>query len=334
VTRFDKVIPAGSAGKIHASVDVSHLKGQVQKAIDIRSNDPVQPDAKVFIKATVKMLVDIQPAEHVRFLTSKGKEQAQELTLIPEKSVKLKTPVSGSDMLSVVLSPPDNQGRQKLAITMKNANVIGTHASEIKIPVEGPIPEIAIPVVMIIRGPLTVNPPSISFQIRSYPEEIRVEYTVDVKQAPDPDAIVVDKVLAGRTLKVLSEMDGWYQVITFEKEKAGASSAGPNSIPFRKIGWIKTSVAKTNKEWPLPDPQRISIQSADGRPFKVLGVVPGLAQVKVEKSNSSDENFKEFTVSLNQIDRSKKGSHRGEILVNTDNADQPQIKIPVFLNVL
>jgi hypothetical protein len=60
-----------------------------------------------------------------------------------------------------------------------------------------------------------------------------------------------------------------------------------------------------------------------------------LPSVKVErKATGSKTDAYQLLVTLSQVDRNKKGTTRGEILVSTDNADQPQIKIPVFVNVM
>ena len=334
MTKFDKVIPPGSEGTIYATVDISHYNGPIQKSVDIKSNDPKRPDTRVTIKATVKSLIQIQPAEQIRFKVSKGEVKTQEVVLIPDPSVKILNSSVDSNMITARLTP-QKDGAQKLTVELKRAEVIGTHSTEIKIATEGPIKEMGIPVVIVVRGPLQVSPPVVNFQVIGHPEEVIVNYTVDIKQAPDPGALVIEKVEAGRKLKVLSEQEGWYQVVTFEKPaQKGAKPSSPKSVPLRKIGWVKTSIVKSVKLADLPEPKEVSIQTVNGKTFQVLGLSSTLASVKVEKGpNATTPGQYQLFVSLLKVDTTKKGNTRGEILVKTDNADQPQLRIPVFVNV-
>ena len=334
MTRYDKVIPPGSEGKIYANVDISHSKGPIQKGIEVKSNDPKRPDTRLIIKATVKSLIEAQPEEHIRFIVSKGELKSQEILLTPDPSVKILNSVVDSNIITAKLTP-QKDGVQKLTVDLKKTDIIGTHSTEIKIATEGPIKEMTIPVVIIVRGPLQVSPPTVNFQVKGHPDEVVVNYTVDIKQTNDPEALVVEKVQAGRKLKVLSEAEGWYQVVTFEKTPVkGTKPGSPKSVPFRRIGWVKTSVVKPVKLAELPGPKEISIQTANGKTFQVLGLSSTLASVKVEKKvNAANPGQYQLFVSLQQVDTTKKGSTRGEILVKTDNADQPQLRIPVFVNV-
>jgi hypothetical protein len=334
VTRYDKVIPPGSEGKIYATVDISHSNGPIQKSVDIQSNDPKRPDTRLVIKATVKSLIQAQPEEQIRFIVSKGELKSQDITLTPDPSVKILSSAADSDMIAAKLTPQKG-GVQKLTVYLKRTDVIGTHSTEIKIATEGAIKEMGIPVVIVVRGPLQVSPPIVNFHVIGHPAEVIVNYTVDIKQTPDPGASLVEKVEAGRKLKVLSEQQGWYQVVTFEKPAVkGAKPTSPKSVPFRKIGWVKSSVVKPAKVAALPEPKEVSIQIANGKTFQVLGLSSTLASVKVEKkSNAATPGQYQLFVSLLKVDTTKKGNTRGEILVKTDNADQPQLRIPVFVNV-
>ncbi len=328
MTRFDKVIPPGSEGKIYASVDIGHSKGPVQKLVDIKTNDPKRPDAKVVIKATIKTLVDVQPTEQIRFSVSKGTLKTMDLFLMPDPSVKLLPPVVRSELISAKLTP-DKNGRQKLTVDLKKSDIIGTHATEIQIPVEGPIKEVIVPVIIMVQGPLQVTPRIISFVLKGYPEEVLVNESVNVMQAADPAAAVVEKVAAGRKLKVINESKGWLQVITFQKEGTA------QSVPVQRIGWVQSTAVKPLKLADLPDPQEISIQISNGKTFHVLDLRSTLPSVKVDKKAAgSNPGTYQLTVRLLDMDRNKKGNTRGEIVVNTDNVDQPQLKIPVFINVM
>ena len=328
ITKFDKVIAPGSEGKIYTSVDVAHLKGPIRKSVFIKTNDPKRPDATIDIKANVKTLVDVQPQEQIAIVVNKGASATQQLFLTPDPSVKLMPPVVISNLISATLTPEKN-GKHKLTVNVTNSDIIGTHATEIRIPVQGAIKEVVVPVVINVRGPLEVSPRIVSFMLKGHPEEVIVGSPTDARQAPDRSAVVVEKISAGRKLRVLNESAGWYQVITMQKPGSG------NSVPEQKIGWIPLSAAKTTKPAGPPEPQDVSIRIAKGKTFNVLGLRSTLPSVKVEKkADGSKADGYHISVTLAQIDRKKKGTQRGEILVSTDNADQPQIKIPVFINVM
>jgi hypothetical protein len=307
-------------------VDVSHSKGVIQKHIDIQTNDPKRPTAKVFIKATVKTLVDVQPQEQIRFTVEKGTLTAQELFLTADPSVKLGTPVASSKLISANLTP-DKDGRQKLTVRLEQADQIGMQTTEVKIPVNGAIKEVTIPVWIHVRGPIQVTPKIVSFVLKNHPEEVVLKSASNIRQAPDPSAAIVEKMPAGRKLRVLAESNGWFQVITFETETT-------ESVMEQRIGWIRSSLVNASKAAGLPDPQEVSIQIAKGRTFQVLDLRSTLPSIKVEKKSTTEPNKHALVVSLLKADRNQKGNLRGEIVVNTDNADQPQVKIPVFVNIL
>ena len=107
MTRFDKFIPPGSEGKVYASVDISHIKGAVQKSIDVMTNDANRPNVTLVIKASVKTLVDFAPEEQVRFNVTKGTLGTQELIVSADPSVKLMSPVTDSDMIAVKMADDD-----------------------------------------------------------------------------------------------------------------------------------------------------------------------------------------------------------------------------------
>jgi hypothetical protein len=320
------VIPPGSEGKIFANVDIEHYKGPIQKSIDVRSNDPAKPNQKLFIKAEVKVYVDVQPAEQVRLLGHKGEALSQELTLVPQKGVKILSATDPAKLVNVNLQPSGNE--YKLNVSLKDGLAVGTYTSTISVVTEGPVKQINIPVVALIRGPLNVNPPVVSFYITDFPAEVTVAYTTDIKQAPEPGAIVTEKVETGRSFRVISQNSDWYQVITFEQIQKMSDGS---TIPSRKIGWISKAAVKTLKESPLPGPQKVIVQNSENT-LKVLDYSTDLNQIKIQAENQNPNTY-QFTVTLMHLDRSKKGSVKGAIKVKTDNTQQPELSIPVVITV-
>lgn len=330
MTKFDKVIPPGSEGKIFASVDTSHSEGAVQKFVDIRSNDPANPIVKVSIKAVIKSLVNVKP-EYLRFNVMKGQLESQDVTLTPQPSLKLLKPVVDSPLITAELVP-EKSGRQRLTVSLKETDIIGTHSTEVKIPVQGPIKEITVPVVIVVRGPLAVIPQIVSFQVNSFPEIVSAIKAVELRQEPSVISAVTQKVGAGDQFQVVSESEGWYQVIPLSKQTSKKGSTKTVPSPYGEIGWVQTSSAKAVKASEFPEPQHVQIQSAAGKPFQVLNMKSTLPAVKIEqKNNAPAASMFEFTVSLQKVEGHKKQNIQGEIVIQTDNADQPQIKIPLYV---
>jgi Bacterial SH3 domain len=328
VTKFDKVIPPGSEGNIYASIDTSHSEGPIQKFIDIRSNDPAHPMLKVSIKAVIKSLVSVKP-EYLRFNVMKGSLDSANVILTPQPSVKLLKPVVDSDLISAELTA-DKEGRQKLTVALKRTDIIGTHSVEVKVPAEGPIKEVSVPVVIIVRGPLTVNPSIVSFHVTSFPEVVQANTAIVLRQEPSVMSELIEKVSAGRQFQVLSESNGWYQVIALEKPAAG--KAPQKTVPNKEIGWLQTNALKAVKPPESPGPVSVQIESSTGKSFLVLGLKSTLPAIQVkQKSGAQAGSSFEFIVSLQKVEGTQKQNQQGEIVVQTDNADQPQIRIPLYI---
>jgi hypothetical protein len=327
VTKFDKVIPPGSEGKIYASIDTGHSEGAIQKFIDIKSNDPVHPALRVSIKAFVKALVRIQP-EYIRFNVLKGSLESADAILTPQPSVRLLKPVVDSDLVKVELVPDKAAGAQKMTVSLVRTDVIGMHTVEIKVPVEGPIKDVTVPVVINIRGPLETIPSVVSFQVNSFPDVVQTTSATSLRSEPSATGQVISKLGVGRQLQVMAESNGWYQIITVEKPNSKTS--GDN-----EIGWVQNKGLKAVKAPEFPGPQKVQVQSSAGKPFVVLGLRSTLPSVKVEqKSGTQVGNKFEFVATLQKVDGAKKGHQQGEILIQTDNADQPQVRIPLYVNYM
>ena len=324
MTKFDKVIPPGSEGKIYASVDTGHSEGPTQKFIDIKSNDPAHPSMRVSIKAIVKLLVKVNP-DYLRFDVLKGNLESTTATLTVQPTVKLLKPVVSSDMLKAELV--NDKAGQKLNVSLTRTDVIGQHTVEIKIPAQGPLDQVTVPVVIYVRGPLEPQPTVVAFQVNSFPEVVQVTTLTPLKKEPNANAENETKLAAGRQVQVLTQMNGWYQVVSLEDPKTKA--------PGNDMGWIQNNNWKVVKASQFPEPEKVQIKSSVGRPFVVLGMRSTLPTVKLEqKSGKPVGNAFEFTATLQKVEGAKKGRQQGEILIQTDNADQPQLRIPLFVNYM
>jgi hypothetical protein len=130
-------------------------------------------------------------------------------------------------------------------------------------------------------------------------------------------------------LQVLGQVEGWYQV--YPVPALSTQQKGSND-PAGEVGWIPISSIKPVKPPEFPEPQNVQIQSAGERPFQVLDLRSTLPMVKLErKTKTQSKGIFEFTAILQKVEGRKKQHLQGEIIIKTDNADQPQIRIPLFV---
>ena len=108
--------------------------------------------------------------------------------------------------------------------------------------------------------------------------------------------------------------------------------AGQQRVPDQQVGWIQVAGLKGVKAPEFPGPQTVQIESSIGKPFVVLGLKSTLPSIQIQqKSGAQVGNTFEFSVSLQKVQDAKKGNQQGEIIVQTDNADQPQLRIPLYV---
>ena len=74
VADYDRAIAGGTNGKIKATMDTSNLKGGIAKAVRVYTNDPVNPEITLVMKANVKSQVEIDPG-YARFVAVYGEPQ-------------------------------------------------------------------------------------------------------------------------------------------------------------------------------------------------------------------------------------------------------------------
>jgi hypothetical protein len=86
IAQFDKVIKPGQIGKINAKLETKDFKGPINKTITVVSNDLENPNAKLFLKANVKAVVDILPDGNLRFTKLKREPFKVQRLLVTEES--------------------------------------------------------------------------------------------------------------------------------------------------------------------------------------------------------------------------------------------------------
>jgi hypothetical protein len=162
---------------------------------------------------------------------------------------------------------------------------------------------------------------------------------LNMRQQPDLSAPVIMKLDSGKHLRVIAQRDGWYQVITDpESKKTAPTSPSPrasimNSPEGSRIGWINSKLVKISKEPVSTTNETISIQKLSGN-FKILEYTSTNPDIKLEL-NPTEKEAQAYTlkVSLSNPDQIKKNMPPGSIVIKTNDSDQPEIKIPVYVIV-
>ena len=347
VTQFDKVIAPGAEGKVTASVDISHFKGQIEKGIDLETNDAEQAHARLTIKANIKTVVEIRPADQIRFTVSKGESKNEDYQVTPtyEKPIKITDAKIDSEFFTVSLVPPDATAAKpeyKLTVGVKGNAPIGTQTGNVELTLQdAPVPTMTIPVTAIVRGSITANPSMVSIQIKRFPEEVTNTSTVNMRQQPDTSAPVVTKLSPGKHLRVIAHRDDWYQVISEATPKPPAPQGAQVNAAMKvrtgvegtQIGWVMSKLVKASKEPESSTNQTVSILKSTGN-FKILDYTSTNPEVKLELDPEQQESQK-FTlkVSLANPDEIKANMKPGAIVIKTNDTEQPEIKIPLYVIV-
>jgi len=85
VAQWDKVIKPGETGKVTTKLETKDFKGPINKTITVVSNDPETPQARLFLKATVKAIVDLLPDANFRFNKLKREPAKVQRLLVTEE---------------------------------------------------------------------------------------------------------------------------------------------------------------------------------------------------------------------------------------------------------
>jgi hypothetical protein len=129
---------------------------------------------------------------------------------------------------------------------------------------------------------------------------------------------VTTKASLPGSLRVLAAKDEWYQVITNDN----------------KVGWVNRKGVKVSVKAEENFTQKISLVKTTEGNFKVLKYSSTVPQVKVEMVPQQNAAKKyDLKVSLMEKDQIKSRVPPGQIIIETDDTEQPEVTIPVYINV-
>jgi hypothetical protein len=106
-----------------------------------------------------------------------------------------------------------------------------------------------------------------------------------------------------------------------------------NSPEGSRIGWVSSKLVTVSKDPVSTTNETISIQKLTGN-FKILEYTSTNPDIKLEL-NPAEKESQAYTlkVSLPNPELVKKNLPPGSIVIKTDDADQPEIKIPLYVIV-
>lgn len=91
VAEADRVIKPGQTGKVKTKLETKDFKGPITKDITVITNDPENPQFKLFLKATVKAVVDVLPDANLRFVKLRNETgKVQRLLVTEEEGIDFK----------------------------------------------------------------------------------------------------------------------------------------------------------------------------------------------------------------------------------------------------
>jgi uncharacterized protein YgiM (DUF1202 family) len=336
VTSFDKVIPPGSEGKVHARVDISHASGILQKSITVDTNDPEKSRTVLNVRASVKQYVT-STMDIVRFQGEKGQDFSQELTLTTayEKPITLsnaRVDAKDPDDFMVELTPvdkgpEDGQKSYKLKVTLRADAAVGDHRGTIRIDAAGsPQDIVEIPIYAHILGPITAQPPVVTFHSRTFPDTVVTTENVNIRELPNTSSNIIMKTEKGRVLEVTMQNAEWYQVVATEDRQSKTTTR-------RNMGWINKKYVRADKQEAPPVSQTVSLIDKKGT-FKVLEYKISFPELTLDLHPATGNGRQyELTVSVAPGKELPKNVPPGKITIRTDSPDEPELTIPVYIMV-
>lgn len=91
IAEADKLIKPGQTGKVKTKLETKDFKGPITKDITIISNDPENPQYKLFLKAIIKPIVEVLPDLNLRFVKLKREVgKVQRLVVTEEEGYEFK----------------------------------------------------------------------------------------------------------------------------------------------------------------------------------------------------------------------------------------------------
>mgnify|MGYP001817763552 FL=1 len=205
VAEYDKTIQPGGTGRITAVVDTTNFKGPIAKAVKVFTNDPVNPQINLVIKANIKTHVEIEPG-YARFVAVHGEPNAKsvqnvwskekpDLKILGAKSPYPHVKVSYAEATADEREGDGSGNQWRILVELDADAPVGPMADYIDVTTDHPERQtIRIPVSGFVRPVLSVTPRVADFGRREVaePQTASIEIRNMSKSAVDLDEVSTD----------------------------------------------------------------------------------------------------------------------------------------------
>ncbi|MCS6804901.1 MAG: DUF1573 domain-containing protein [Acidobacteriota bacterium] len=161
VSDFTKTIPPGQEGTVTLTVKTESFRGEIQKTATVTSNDPINPNVTLTIKANVKPVIDIQPAAYISLEVDKGQPAQGKVTLInnDKQPLKILAVESQNPEFTAELKTVENGRRYDLIAKLNKTDAPGRYSTSVTVTTDNKKQEkVSIPVMVHIAARVEVSP--------------------------------------------------------------------------------------------------------------------------------------------------------------------------------
>lgn len=175
IADYDKTIEPGKTGKVHAKVNISTFNGPIAKGITVFTNDAINPQIELTVKAIVKQYIEVKPG-YARFNVLPGEmENAKVVQIVsspdgtPFKVLSATLPIEGAKVsfheATNTERRSDLSGKQwAVEVQLTDDVKIGPLADYVIVTTDHPKQkEIKIPISGMVRPVVRVDPAMLNF---------------------------------------------------------------------------------------------------------------------------------------------------------------------------
>lgn len=200
-TDYDRVIPAGGTGKVTAVLDTTRMRGRVEKAIDVLSEETKGRLLTLTILAEPVRALVVLPNDQPTLRGPIGAVPPVVLTVkAPDDAPFDITAIETDAALTARTEPLDPSEKSprghRVILTAKPDAGVGTHEGTVSLVTTLPsAARFTMPVMVVVAGPLVTNPPHLRIRPDHGPLAVRVTaaaengptFTLLRAEVSDPD---------------------------------------------------------------------------------------------------------------------------------------------------
>ncbi|MEM7245251.1 MAG: DUF1573 domain-containing protein [Acidobacteriota bacterium] len=323
---YDKIIKAGTTGKITLKVDTAKFKGPITKSASVTTNDPSQPNFRLVVSANVQTFVDVLPRDLVSIRQFRGEEKKETVTIHSNESgpFEIKEVQVDGDHIKHALEKADgDSGDYELTVWVDEDAKVGNISGTLRLLTNSAKePQVTVKVRGNVMPQIVLNPASLYFRVDGgAANELEVDSaTLNVRKRGELKAPIVAEVKKGARLDLREELGDWMKVRTEDGKEGWVFSKF-----VKKLSSGGEAVSKTLNV-SHRQAGKFQIKSADVKGAKIEP-----ADIDIETSALADGERYQLTVVYNG--GLEKGSYTGKVVLTTTDADEPSVEVPLYIVV-